>query len=134
MFQALGPVVPAADLVEASFEEEPRGERLAARFLVGSDGSRELSSIRDTALDKNCSPTDVGPAERRCVPSEDLAYSFQSRFADAGCTEEVAYDPREGASCPAAKVVLKFEDLGCGYDPPTLHEIGDPGFFEVVIP
>lgn len=76
--------VPAASFVRGTTEDEPRAGGLAARFVVGDDGSRLLVSVRDTGRNAACEPTVDG----RCLPS---SRSWSSGlFSDSSCTAPVS--------------------------------------------
>lgn len=88
--QRLWTAEPAlAAFVGGTTEEEPRASGLAARFVLGEDGSKALVSVHDTTRNAPCG---LDREDGRCVPSRRA--SMGTFFADASC----ATSPVGGAS------------------------------------
>ena len=123
---AIGAKASADAFVRASFEDEPRGPRLAVRYLVGEDGSRQFTSILDGSTE--CWPHALVDGHERCLPADGYAYAPGYRFADAACTDVVAHDPRRPMEdCPAATLILRWEPGECGeWGTESLLEAGAP--------
>jgi hypothetical protein len=70
-----------------SVKAEPyrSGDRIRAKYLAGSDGSRQFMGWFDTHLDVDCSFL-MTSAGYRCVPIPDV-YSSESYFSNAECSQ-----------------------------------------------
>jgi hypothetical protein len=68
------------------------GTRLKARWLVGSDGSRQFVNWRDTELDAECTFQSASDGSSRCQPYS--AGVETGGYSDAACTQRLFRMPR----------------------------------------
>ncbi len=97
-FHDVSQVVDDAQLVAFSVVREPRGTRLAADVLVGSDGSRDARFIVDVERNFHCGPRHTFIQGEICTPAT-LAFAYP-RFADNGCTQRLGTVPLLGQRQP----------------------------------
>jgi hypothetical protein len=120
--QPLGDAIPLETFVHAVEQVEPRDGRIAARVLVGDDGSRRVVGGFDRL---RAEPSRVGTPDdgsRRWLPAR-VAFvgGFDVVFADAACRVPAATKIARTATCPlSAAVVL---DGGCGAG--QYYELGE---------
>jgi hypothetical protein len=83
----------ATEFVAATEREGSTSEDLAARVFEAEDGSTQVIGFRDTARQHECYADDWFSPVDRCVPApggDNVAW-IANYYADAGCTDAVAY-------------------------------------------
>ena len=116
---------PATSFVEMTLTDEPHGDSVAPRVLIGADGSRQATgSAWDPARDEECFPASMaGPAETRCLPTH-TAWADGDYFSDASCTTALG-TTRDSPPCPAPELVLKHSTDEATYrDIEAVYEVG----------
>ncbi len=116
---------PATSFVEMTLTDEPHGDSVAPRVLIGADGSRQATgSAWDPARDEECFPASTaGPAETRCLPTH-TAWADGDYFSDASCTTALG-TTRDSPPCPAPELVLKHSTDEATYrDIEAVYEVG----------
>jgi hypothetical protein len=97
---AVGSAVPLSAFVRATPSIETGSGRFANTYLIGEDGTRVVTGIRDTTLDTACMLT-TAAGQVRCVPS---LVSPVPGFSDTSCRTAIV--EKDGGPCttPASTV------------------------------
>lgn len=96
-------LVPASRFVRGQRVDEARADGLVARFVEGDDGSRALLEVVHQTRGYTCSFTEDG----RCLPQR---RSSRMRYADAACTQPLAY---YSVPEPPPLIAFEGEDNAC---------------------
>lgn len=81
------------------------GSRIRARVGVTDDGAKQFLGWRDSQLSLDCTFSDPGDGQKRCLPSAALVQFF----ADVGCTQPLARVP----SCSVPDYLMTAPQYTC---------------------
>src|SRR5262245_27196823 len=84
---------PVGPIAEAQAQS---GSRLKARWIVGTDGSRQFLSWHDSQLNADCTFASASDGSLRCLP----VGLQESGFRDAECTQRV-FSSAQSSECEA---------------------------------
>lgn len=121
--QPLGAVVPLSTFVRAVEQVEPRDGRIAARVLVGDDGSRRVVGGHDRQRNEASRVGMLSDGERRWVPARTaFVGGGELLFTDAACGVPAAAKIARTATCPLSAAVVLDGSCGAG----RYFELGEP--------
>jgi hypothetical protein len=113
-----GPIGPAGGLYAS-------GARLRARFLAGTDGSKQFAGWFDMQRNEACNFILAIDGTTRCLPAN-VAYSYH--FKDAGCSVPLASVSKAGCSSPPAPIYVQvsggLDAQTCAFKGNTVRSVG----------
>ncbi len=115
------------------------GERLRMSGLMGDDGSWEFTRWYDTELEQTCLFQPTVDGEYHCIPWSAATLTYSTVYADADCTEMMAFDVRSACDQAVAPthalveagkecVAWRVYELGARLDGPSVvYDFDDEG-------
>lgn len=88
------------------------GSRLKAKWVSGSDGSKQFVGFYDSERSEDCSFQKAGDGTTRCMPASSGSV-YNAFFSDAGCAQPLLSVPVGSVSCQAPKYGFTLLG-GCG--------------------
>ncbi len=111
-----GPPIACAD------EQGASGDRLKARWRVGTDGARQFIGLYDAELDADCIWGGMADGSQRCVPAtEKDSGDVGSYYADEGCVNALVLAPL--CDGPEPRFGVEMFGYACGLDW-HMYEVG----------
>ena len=75
----------------ASAQTMTSGSRLKAKWYVGADGSKQFLGWHDSQLNTDCDFEVASDGATRCIPAYPAGALLATYFADAACSQPIAY-------------------------------------------
>jgi hypothetical protein len=75
----------------ASAQTMTSGSRLKAKWYVGADGSKQFLGWHDSQLNTDCDFGVASDGATRCIPAYPAGALVATYFADAACSQPIAY-------------------------------------------
>ena len=121
--QSLGDTVPLSTFARAVEQVEPRDGRIAARVLVGDDGSRRVVGGHDRQRNEASRVGTLPDGARRWVPARTaFVGGGEPLFTDATCAVPAAAKIARTATCPLSAALVLDGSCGAG----RYFELGAP--------